>query len=53
MQVRDIGRQIYREKKVDIVSGEQWSDHIHIFVHGRSSATIFDLVCKLKCRSSH
>ena len=31
MRVRDIGRQIYCEKKVDIVSGAQWSDYVRIF----------------------
>ena len=31
MRVRDIGRQIFREKKGDIVCGAQSSDHVHIF----------------------
>lgn len=31
MRVFDIGRQIYCEKKVDIVSGAQWSDYVRIF----------------------
>ena len=31
VRVRDIGRQIYREKKVDIVSGAQRSDYVRIF----------------------
>lgn len=31
MRVLNIGRQIYREKNVDIVCGAQWSDYVHIF----------------------
>ena len=31
MRVRDIGRQMYCEKKIDIVSGAQWSDYVRIF----------------------
>ena len=52
MRVRDIGRQMFREKKVTSFAVRSRAIMFIYFSHCRISAAIFDLVCKIKCRST-
>ena len=53
LRVRDICRQVCREKGVDIIKGVLSSDHVHMFVSVPPKLAVSELVRLMKGRSSH
>ena len=53
LRVRDICRQVCRERGVDIIRGVLSADHAHMFVSVPPGLAISDLVQLMKGRSSH
>ncbi len=53
LRVRDICRQVCRERGVDIICGVLSVDHVHMFVSVPPKLAVRDLVRLLKGRSSH
>jgi putative transposase len=53
LRVRDICRQVCREKGVDIIRGVLSADHVHMFVSVPPKLVVSDLVRLVKGRSSH
>lgn len=53
LRVRDICRQVCREKSVDIIRGVLSADHVHMFVSVPPKLAVSDLVRLMKGRSSH
>ena len=53
LRVRDICRQVCREKCVDIILGVLSADHVHMFVSVPQKLAVSDLVRLMKGRFSH
>ena len=51
LRVRDICRQVCREKGVDIIRGVLSADHVHMFVSVPPKLAVSDLVRLMKGRS--